>query len=386
VKAQKVLIVEDDPSMLRGLKDNFEFRDYAVITAEDGELGVQAALEGAPDLIILDIMLPKINGYEVCRLVRKEGLDLPIIMLTAKSEEHDILLGLEVGADDYVTKPFSVRELMGRADALLRRRSTADRKVQDYEERLRAFAEQARQHEQDIQRAKQFQEGLMGSPLPRPGLVLAAAHRFCETMGGDFYDILAIGRDSTGLLLADVSGHGVDAALVTGMLKVQVAASDCPDDPSRFVEKLNSDLSRVLADTGQFLTLVYAVVSSGTGEVRYANAGHGPVLVFRSGAGVEEFPSTAPPVGVLAEMPVRAATLTLEPGDSVWLFTDGLFEPAGLNEPGSGLRWLAKTIRGARHDDLQEWVDCVLAEGQRAADCSEIDDDMAVLTGLRTAN
>jgi len=112
--------------MLRGLKDNFEFHGYGAKTAADGEQGLDAALSLKPDLIILDIMLPKINGYEVCRLIRKEGLDMPIIMLTAKGQESDIILGLNLGADDYVTKPFSIKELIARANAFLRRRRESE--------------------------------------------------------------------------------------------------------------------------------------------------------------------------------------------------------------------------------------------------------------------
>jgi len=119
---ETVLIIEDDSTMLRGLKDNFEYSGFNVLTAADGEAGLNAALDTKPDLIILDIMLPKINGYEICRLIRKEKLDIPIIMLTAKGEESDIVLGLNLGADDYVTKPFSIKELLARAAAFLRRR------------------------------------------------------------------------------------------------------------------------------------------------------------------------------------------------------------------------------------------------------------------------
>jgi len=118
---QTVLIVEDDPTMLIALRDNFEFKGYKVVTAADGEKGLNAALNAKPDLIILDIMLPKINGYEICRLIREQKLEMPIIMLTAKGEESDIVLGLNLGADDYVTKPFSVRELMARVHVQLRR-------------------------------------------------------------------------------------------------------------------------------------------------------------------------------------------------------------------------------------------------------------------------
>lgn len=118
-----VLIIEDDAALRRGLKDNFEFEGYRVQTAEDGGAGLELALAARPDLVILDLMLPKVNGYEICRFLRAEKLDMPILMLTAKGQESDIVLGLKLGADDYVTKPFGIKELLARAEALLRRRS-----------------------------------------------------------------------------------------------------------------------------------------------------------------------------------------------------------------------------------------------------------------------
>lgn len=129
---ETVLIVEDDATMLRGLKDNFEFKGYRVLTAADGEEGLNTALNKKPDLIILDIMLPEINGYEVCRLIRKENLSMPIIMLTAKGEESDIILGLNLGADDYVTKPFSIKELLARAEAFLRRSRQTEQDIYEF--------------------------------------------------------------------------------------------------------------------------------------------------------------------------------------------------------------------------------------------------------------
>jgi DNA-binding response OmpR family regulator len=129
---ETILIIEDDPVMLRGLKDNFEFKGYGVLTAADGEEGLNAALNKKPDLILLDIMLPKINGYEICRLIRKENLTMPIIMLTAKGEESDIILGLNLGADDYVTKPFSIKELLARAEAFLRRSRQTEQDIYEF--------------------------------------------------------------------------------------------------------------------------------------------------------------------------------------------------------------------------------------------------------------
>jgi len=116
-----ILIIEDEHDMVEGLKFNLEARNYNVITSYDGETGCKKALAEKPNLVILDIMLPKLNGYEVCKTLKKEIPDLPIIMLTAKSQEAEIVTGLELGADDYITKPFSVLELLARINALFRR-------------------------------------------------------------------------------------------------------------------------------------------------------------------------------------------------------------------------------------------------------------------------
>ena len=119
---ETVLIIEDDAALARGLKDNFAFQGYHVLQAGDGERGLVLANDAHPDLIVLDLMLPRMNGYELCRRLRRERVETPILVLTAKTEESDVVLGLELGADDYVKKPFSVRELLARAEALLRRR------------------------------------------------------------------------------------------------------------------------------------------------------------------------------------------------------------------------------------------------------------------------
>ncbi len=118
----RVLVIEDDATLARGLVDNLQARGYRTQLAVDGQIGLEAALADPPDLILLDIMLPKLNGYEICQRLRERGLDMPIIMLTAKGQEEDIVRGLELGADDYLTKPFGIRELLARAAALLRRR------------------------------------------------------------------------------------------------------------------------------------------------------------------------------------------------------------------------------------------------------------------------
>ncbi len=117
----KILIVEDEPDMVTGLRDTFEFEGYEVIVARDGEEGLKKALEEKPDLIVLDLMLPKMSGLDVCRNLRRNSFEAPILMLTARGQELDKVLGLEVGADDYITKPFGLNELLARVRAHLRR-------------------------------------------------------------------------------------------------------------------------------------------------------------------------------------------------------------------------------------------------------------------------
>jgi DNA-binding response OmpR family regulator len=117
----KILIVEDEPNMVAGLRDNFEYEGYEVLTATDGAEGLGRALNEAPDLVVLDVMMPKLSGLDVCKQLKAKRPSLPVIMLTARGQEVDKVVGLELGADDYVTKPFSIRELLARIKAVLRR-------------------------------------------------------------------------------------------------------------------------------------------------------------------------------------------------------------------------------------------------------------------------
>lgn len=128
----KILIIEDEEAILMALEDNLRLEGYVVESAKDGEKGFSMAKESNCDLIILDIMLPRLDGFEVCKQLRQAGIATPILMLTAKSQEIDKVLGLELGADDYVTKPFSPRELLARVKALLRRFKQIQQGIEKY--------------------------------------------------------------------------------------------------------------------------------------------------------------------------------------------------------------------------------------------------------------
>jgi len=173
MNGSRILIVEDEPALLRGLTDTFTSKGCQVLAAADGEAGLNLALSAQPDLILLDIMLPKVNGYEICRAIREHSLDVPIIMLTARGQEEDIVLGLNLGADDYVTKPFKIRELVARVNAFLRRRQSAPETVTrfgDFELSLAAH-KLFRCGEEVELTAKEFR--LLAYLASRPGRALA---------------------------------------------------------------------------------------------------------------------------------------------------------------------------------------------------------------------
>jgi DNA-binding response OmpR family regulator len=185
----RILVIEDDVSILRGLTDALRRESYDVITAADGETGYQLLSEKGPDLVILDLMLPKMSGYEVCRQVRAARVSVPILMLTARGDEGDRVLGLDLGADDYVTKPFSLRELLARIRALLRRGQPAQGLIDEL--RLREIAVDFRKYEAtrggrplDLTR-REFQ--LLRALASRPGEVITRSDLLDQVWGLDEY-------------------------------------------------------------------------------------------------------------------------------------------------------------------------------------------------------
>ncbi|NUM35696.1 MAG: response regulator transcription factor [Candidatus Brocadiae bacterium] len=129
---ESILIVEDEPSILIGLEKNLKFEGYQVLTAQDGEKGLELAFNKLPDLLILDIMLPTISGFDICKTIRQKKLPILILMLTARDKEIDKIMGLDIGSDDYLTKPFSIRELIARVKALLRRKNYFEPNMTQY--------------------------------------------------------------------------------------------------------------------------------------------------------------------------------------------------------------------------------------------------------------
>jgi DNA-binding response OmpR family regulator len=168
----RLLLIEDEPALVRGLSDTLRASGFDVAIAGDGAAGLDAALRGDVDLILLDVMLPKVNGYEICRAVRAHGLDVPIVMLTAKGQERDAITGLDVGADDYVVKPFRSGELVARIRAFLRRRRYRDVTVTFGDCEIDLAARRCRRGGADVElTAKEF--ALLAYFATRPGCALS---------------------------------------------------------------------------------------------------------------------------------------------------------------------------------------------------------------------
>jgi DNA-binding response OmpR family regulator len=185
----RVLVIEDDEAILRGLVDNLRFEGYSVLTAADGQRGLELIRAERPDLVVLDLMLPLMSGLEVARRVRKAGLSVPLLMLTARGEEMDRVMGFEWGADDYVTKPFSISELLARIRAVLRRAQPSHLlphalQFEDVEIDFASYA--ARKRGKPLQLTpKEF--GLLRVLASRPGQVFTRDQLLTDVWGYDRY-------------------------------------------------------------------------------------------------------------------------------------------------------------------------------------------------------
>jgi sigma-B regulation protein RsbU (phosphoserine phosphatase) len=310
----RVLVVEDEPGIALGLEDSLRLEGYQVEVVDNGASASRRALEEAFDLVLLDVMLPGKSGFDVCRELRRSGFEAPIIFLTARTQEGDRIEGLDLGANDYVTKPFSPRELMARVRGLLRfvESSRHDRK------RL----------EEEVDAASQVQQRLFPSSQPSvAGLDYFGKCLPAFGVSGDFYDYFTLPSGCLALLLADVCGKGMPAALVAASLHATVRAYG--PAAGRNCGELLAEVNRILFATTtseRFVTMFYAVYDPSDSTLTYTNAGHCPPLWVRPGGRAARLDSLFLPAGIAPEVPVLQETIRLAPGDFLLAYSDGLTE------------------------------------------------------------
>jgi len=359
----RIVVIEDDPAILRGLADNLRLQSYNVLTASDGEDGYRLVLEKQPDLVILDLMLPRMNGYDVCRRLRSHGLATPILMLTAQDLESDHVQGFEAGADDYVTKPFSIRELLGRVRAILRRSE--------------GRSDLANQKELDD--ARLIQQRLMPAVIPQiSGLRIAGTCRPARIAGGDYFDVLKFDDETIAVCIADVCGKGMPAAMM--MSNLQAAVKTCASkktNPRDLCERVNQVMCTNMADQG-FISFIYAVISPVRGRAVYCNAGHNPPI-FSVSAGVpRDLDRGGGVLGVFKHWHYEEEELRLGSGDRILMYTDGITESRNAQGEEFGAARLTRIVQQFQDKDAAALVEDVVG---RATEFSSgnFDDDLTVV-------
>jgi sigma-B regulation protein RsbU (phosphoserine phosphatase) len=338
----RIVVIEDDPAIRRGLADNLRAESYEVATASDGEEGCRVVREHRPDLVILDLTLPRMNGYEVCRELRRQGMATPVLMLTAEGHEVSRVEGFDAGADDYVTKPFFLGELIGRVRAILRRSE--------------GRPDLASQRELDG--ARRIQQRLMPSDIPQlPGIQIAGVYQPARIVGGDYFDVLRLDERSVALCIGDVCGKGVPAALI--MANLQAAVKTCASTGLR-PRALCDAVNRVMCDNlaEGFVTFFYAVLDGRTRSVAYCNAGHNPPILMTghgSAARVRRLSTGGRVLGISPDWCFDEGAEALEAGDRLLLYTDGITE--------------ARNVAGEEFGDARLASALAYAPPQSAAAC-----------------
>lgn len=363
----RVLVVEDEPGIALGLEDSLRLEGYQVEVVNNGARASRLALEERFDLVLLDVMLPGKNGFEVCRDLRRSGFEAPIIFLTARTQEGDRVEGFDLGANDYVTKPFSPKELMARVRSLLR------------------FVENSRQDrrrlEEEVEAASEVQQRLFPSTRPdAPGLNFAGMCRPAFGVSGDLYDYFALPSGRLAFLLADVCGKGMPAALVAASLHATVRAY--APAAGRNCAELVAEVNRTLFATTsaeRFVTMFYAVYDPADSTITYTNAGHCPPLwIHRSQT--TRLESLILPAGILPEVPLLQESIQLTPSDLLLVYSDGVTEACnGVGDEFGDAR-LLEVSRAARCHTIEAFCGAILDAVKDFTGDVHQADDLTVLT------
>jgi serine phosphatase RsbU (regulator of sigma subunit) len=340
----RIAIVEDDPAILRGLADNLRHESYDVLTAADGVEGYRLVCQKQPDLVILDLMLPGMSGHEVCRRMREEGIGTPVILLTADDQEVRRVQSFEAGADDYVPKPFSLKELLGRVSAILRRSRPVGTDV----------------NSRELDEARRVQRGLMPEEIPQSrGLGMAAVWRPAGIVGGDYFDVIKLDENTVGVCIADVCGKGLPAAMIMSNVQAAVRAIGWErTSPAKLCVKVNRIMC---ANTpgNAFVSLFYAVIDTNTQRLRYCNAGHNAPLLASSNGNVRALDCGGSVLGVFSDCLYDEQEVAIESGDRILLYTDGVTEARNGAGEEFGEHRLVEVLLRFSHAGPAELADAV---------------------------
>jgi sigma-B regulation protein RsbU (phosphoserine phosphatase) len=354
VEKKLVLVVDDAPANLQVvrsiLKDDFKIR---VATSGAKALDL-VKVKPHPDLILLDVMMPEMDGYEVCGILKSTPLarDIPVIFLTGKTETDDETKGFEVGAVDYIHKPFSPAVVRARVHTHLVLREARE-----------LLARQLLDINNELEMAREIQLSILPHEIPTiRGLEIAARYIPMSSVAGDFYDFIIVDEKHAGILVADVSGHGLPAALIASMLQVALAAQlPHAADPAQVLAGLNHSLCGKFKH--HFVTASYVFVDMERNVLSCAAAGHPPLLMWRASAGcASEVLENGLLLGLFPEATYSFVEVPLEPGDKAILYTDGILEARSPSEQEFGPDLLKGFLESNHNLKANAFADLLLDE------------------------
>ncbi len=336
-----IQIVDDNPANLDILQARLAANNYEIITATDGEAGLAMAREKQPDLILLDIMMPKMDGIEVCRRLKGDPSlpFMPIIMVTAKADSKDVIAGLEAGGDEYLTKPVDHAALVARVKSMLRIKSLHD-----------TVLEQSAQLKIQLKTATKIQS-LFWPDIPelKGGSHIWAVSVPAAYVGGDLYDIIPLPDDSLLAYVADVSDKGVPAALIMAALSTKIRSeARIQSEVDKLLETVNNSTYELTSEEGFFATVVLVRYWPHSGTIQFTLAGH-PQPLWIVECGIGNLPQvTGISLGVKQDVKYKKKEILLSPGESVLLFTDGVIEAENKDNELFGLDRLVGYIKDTK--------------------------------------
>ena len=372
---EKVLLVDDNATNLQVLFQTLDGRGYNLLVAKNGEAALKIAGKAKPDLILLDIMMPDIDGYEVCRRLKKDPAtaDTPVIFLSALGDTKDKVMGLDLGAVDYITKPFQPQEVIARVNTHLTIHSLR-RQLQEKHDEL----------ENELQMVAQTQHGLLPKKLPNIlGLKVALYYQTSRYAGGDYYDILELPDNCWGLMMADAAGHSTEAAVMMAMTCALLRSyPGIANDPAAVLTHLNEHLCRL--ENRLFMTALYIVYDAGRRTLTFSSAGHMAPMLYRpkEGEAVELPCRRVFPMAVDGYEEVPVNRTELHSGDRIMLYTDGISERFNPFEEPYGTERLSRQLARPCSGNPQELLDGIIEDLDRFAENLPAEDDQAILIGF----
>jgi serine phosphatase RsbU (regulator of sigma subunit) len=375
-KTPLILIVDDNPETLDIFEARLATLDYEIITATDGEAGLAMARQKQPDLILLDIMMPKMDGLTVCRKLKSDPSlpFMPIILVTAKADTKDIVAGLEAGGDEYLTKPVEHSALVARVKSMLRIKSLHDQVL-----------EQSIQLEKQLEAATKVQR-LFWPQIPK---MIGGSHVWAisipaEYVGGDLYDVIKLADGSWLIYVADVVGKGVPAALIMAALSTKIRSEVILQDKiDHLIETVNNVMYNLMTDENYFATIILGRYWPSNGKMRLVLCGHlQPLWIVKSG--FKALPQLKGILlGVEPDAQYEKVEITISPGESLLFFSDGVVEAENERQEQFGHGRLTNYIKNSNGPP---WGEGVLDEIRDWRGDAKANDDLTMLEIWRDPN